>query len=137
MKRLLLACLIALMSSQVTAMDSLKPLVWKNRVVLVFGNVDDERLMKQVGALKRQQAELDDRDMVVITVSGNEAHPVHGDAPALDADDLRKEAEVVGRRFHVILVGKDGGIKLRSENVVGDVEMFDLIDRMPMRRNRS
>ena len=34
----------------------------------------------------------------------------------------------------ILLVGKDGGVKLRSEEPVSIQRIFDLIDSMPMRR---
>lgn len=37
--------------------------------------------------------------------------------------------------FKVVLVGKDGGIKLRGGTVVSNADMFDFIDRMPMKRS--
>ena len=134
MKRLLVASLIALTSSQVLAMDSLSDLSWKNRVVLVFGTADDQKVTRQVKVLETQKGELEERDMVVIFVSREKAATVYGNATGLDPAKLRKDAKVEDDSFHVVLVGKDGGIKLHSEKVVGDVEMFDLIDRMPMRR---
>ena len=134
MGRSLIAIFFAVISSQVFAMDSLLNLNWKNRVVLVFGDTDDRKLAEQVVILQRQKSELDDRDMIVIRVSKDNADTVYGKAPALKADVLRNEAGIEGYGFHLVLVGKDGGIKLRSEQVVSDVEMFDLIDRMPMRR---
>ena len=134
MKRLLVTSLIALTSTQVFAMDSLSDLGWKNRVVLVFGNADNPDVVRQTKILLTQKAELDERDMVVIGVSEAKATRVYGKVPALDPATIRKEANVDGDDFQVVLVGKDGGIKLRSQNVVGNVEMFDLIDRMPMRR---
>lgn len=137
MKRILIASLIALSSSQVFAMDSLKEFAWKNRVVLVFGSAADQTLLQQIEILKRQKVELDERDMVVIRVSDGEARAVYGDARALKSADLRTDADIKNDGFQVVLVGMDGGIKLRSEKVVSDVEMFNLIDRMPMRRAKQ
>ncbi len=134
MKRLLIASLMALTSSQVFSMDSLADLGWKNRVVLVFGNAGDQKVARQVKVLETRKAELAERDMVVIRVSKEEASSAYGNTPALDPVKLRKDAKIAGDGFHVVLVGKDGGIKLRSEDIVGDVEIFDLIDSMPMRR---
>ncbi|MBD8687356.1 MULTISPECIES: DUF4174 domain-containing protein [unclassified Rhizobium] len=137
MKRIFVASLIALSSSQVFAMDSLKEFAWKNRVVLVFGSAADQTLLQQIEILNRQKAELEERDMVVIRVSEGEARAVYGNAPALKSVDLRTDADIKSEAFQVVLVGMDGGIKLRSEKVVSDVEMFDLIDGMPMRRAKQ
>jgi len=35
----------------------------------------------------------------------------------------------------IILIGKDGGVKLRKTYIVEANEVFDLIDLMPMRRS--
>jgi hypothetical protein len=34
----------------------------------------------------------------------------------------------------VVLIGKDGGVKLRNDYVVAPQKILDLIDGMPMRR---
>lgn len=134
MTRLLVAALIALVSSQVCAMDSLSELTWKKRVVVVFGDTRDQRLAQQIKILTDQRFELDERDLLVIGVIGDKANAVFGSVSKLDPVALRREAGIKKDRFQVVLVGKDGGIKLRSDTVVSDVDMFDVIDRMPMRR---
>lgn len=134
MNRLLVASLFALTSSQVLAMDSLSDLAWKNRVVLVFGNYGDPKVARQVEALETEEAKLAERDIVVIRVSKEGASSAYGNIPALNPAKLRKDAKIEDDGFHVVLVGKDGGIKLRSEDIVGNVEMFDLVDSMPMRQ---
>ena len=39
-----------------------------------------------------------------------------------------------GAGSQVLLIGKDGGVKLRSTEPVSTDELFALIDSMPMRR---
>ncbi|AXV17407.1 hypothetical protein CYG48_12565 [Neorhizobium sp. SOG26] len=39
--------------------------------------------------------------------------------------------------IHAVLVGKDGGIKLKTTDVLGESDLFGLIDRMPMRQNEK
>ncbi len=134
MNRLIAAAIVAFSASQVNAMDSLSELKWKNRVIIVFGSSAEPTLDRQIALLARQKEELEDRDLVVIRVSGGEALPVHGNASGLNAAAIRKDANVSGERFQIVLVGKDGGIKLRSDRIVESVEIFDLIDTMPMRR---
>jgi hypothetical protein len=135
MKRTLLALALSLATSQVFAMDSLSQLEWKNRVLILFGDKGDASVARQVGILTAQTKELAERDMVVLQVSGDVVETIYGKAGPVDARKLRAEADVEDGSFRVILVGKDGGVKLRSETVVSDVEMFDLIDRMPMRQS--
>ncbi|UHS58821.1 DUF4174 domain-containing protein [Agrobacterium vaccinii] len=118
-------------------MDSLSDLVWKNRIVLVFGNADDLKVARQTNVLLTQKAELDERDMVVIGVTEDRATRIYGEVPALDPATIREDANIVSDDFQFVLVGKDGGIKLRSREVVSDNQMFELIDRMPMRRSEQ
>ncbi|KAA3508908.1 DUF4174 domain-containing protein [Agrobacterium rosae] len=134
MARLLVPPLIALISSQVFAMDSLSELTWKKRAVIVFGDVRDQRVAQQIKILTDQRSELSERDLVVLGVSDDDAKAFFGSVSKLDAVALRREADIKKDRFQVILVGKDGGIKLRSDTVVSNLDMFDVIDRMPMRR---
>jgi hypothetical protein len=134
MTRLLVALIFVLVSSQVFAMNSLSDLTWKKRVIIVFADVGDKQLERQVKILTDQRSELVERDLVVISVINDEASIAFGDAAEPDAAALRDEAGVKKGSFQVILVGKDGGIKLRSDTVVPDVALFDVIDRMPMRQ---
>ncbi|WP_080837110.1 DUF4174 domain-containing protein [Agrobacterium genomosp. 13] len=136
MIRLLAAAIVALASSKVIAMDSLAALEWKNRVVVVFGNPEDPKLDQQIALLASQENELTDRDMFIIRVSGGEARAVYGDGDnlRLDAAAIRKDADVSDGPFQVVLLGKDGSVKLRSKRIVENIEIFDLIDSMPMRR---
>lgn len=134
MKITVMASILALTASEGFAMESLSALTWKNRVVIVFGSALDKKLIQQIETLERQKDQLADRDMVVIRVSGDDAKAVYGNAYGVEAASLRSEVGVTSDAFQVVLVGKDGGVKLRSEKVVSDVEMFEIIDRMPMRR---
>ncbi|WP_390920454.1 DUF4174 domain-containing protein [Neorhizobium turbinariae] len=39
--------------------------------------------------------------------------------------------------MHAVLVGKDGGIKLKTTEALDASDLFGLIDRMPMRQNEK
>lgn len=126
----------AIMASQASAtMDELRKYEWKNRVVVLFGGSRDQKLARQIALLRSHEKGLANRDMVVITVIGDEVRPVYGDATGVDARKLRQQAGIGGNAFQAVLIGKDGGVKLRSSDVVTDEDMFGLIDRMPMRKN--
>jgi hypothetical protein len=47
---------------------------------------------------------------------------------------LRKKFGVTADEFEVILIGKDGTVKLRSKAAVSTSALFQLIDAMPMRQ---
>jgi hypothetical protein len=47
---------------------------------------------------------------------------------------IRKRFGVKVGTFQVLLIGKDGGVKLRSSGPVSMKDLFGLIDSMPMRQ---
>lgn len=135
MKRIIVA--ISLLVTSVTSgftMDSLKQLQWNKRILVLFAEAENPKLKQQLDLLTAKTADLADRDMVVLHVTAKDAKIIYGDAVHPDARKLRVEAGIDGSEFTAILIGKDGGEKLRSDKVVGDREIFDLIDSMPMRR---
>jgi hypothetical protein len=50
------------------------------------------------------------------------------------AAEARRQLNVEAGALAVVLVGKDGGVKFRSDRPVPPEQIFDLIDAMPMRR---
>ncbi len=115
------------------AVGDLSQYQWKNRVLVLFGDKADPDVARQIDLLKRQEADLADRDMVVLHVTKDRIVPVYGHAPDAAADELRSELKAT-EGFELVLIGKDGGVKLRSREPATSAEVFDLIDRMPMRR---
>lgn len=135
MKMIVTAVALTLAASgSASAMDSLSGYGWKNRVLVLFGGSNDQEMRRQVAILSAQASRMAERDMVVLQVSDGRVKAIFGRDGDFVAHQLRREADIRDDGFHAVLIGKDGKIKLRSENVVGDVEMFDFIDRMPMRR---
>jgi hypothetical protein len=73
--------------------------------------------------------------MVIFHVDGVDVRSIFGDGNLVNARQLRKEADIKGAEFKAVLIGKDGGIKLASAEVIADEQLFGLIDQMPMRRS--
>jgi hypothetical protein len=48
--------------------------------------------------------------------------------------NIRRRLGVQAGPFQVLLIGKDGGVKLRSSEPVSVKDIFGLIDSMPMRQ---
>jgi hypothetical protein len=107
------------------------------RPLLIFAPAaDDARLLEQVRLVSAHGAEAAERDLVLVAV----AAPEHGSFPA---GQRLADGDVAGarRRFHVgqgefvvVLVGKDGGEKLRSGTPISFERLRETIDAMPMRR---
>jgi len=125
-------------------MEALADFRWKQRILLVYGTEDDPRLQRQIAEFTQRPDAMADRDLLVLKVAGAEVEAVRGGTSsgavvhqAGTADHLRQEGEVDDRSFQVLLVGKDGGIKLRRSDVVDPEEIIALIDSMPMRQTEQ
>jgi hypothetical protein len=110
---------------------------WKKRILLVFApSADSAWLKRQREALAHEQAGLRERDLVVIWVTGERVAVEGGDTFVFDAHELAcaygVEREDAPR---ILLIGKDGGVKLRSAEPVPAERLFELIDGMPMRQS--
>lgn len=108
---------------------------WKHRIVLVFTDSDERPEFREfMGAWSREQEDVEDRDLVVFEalIKGTSRGP-GGLLTSAQADDLRKRFATAGEPFEVVLIGKDGGVKLRSRSA-SVAQIFRLIDTMPTRR---
>lgn len=108
--------------------EQLAQFTWKKRVLLVIApSATDEQLLKQQEILNKQQADLQDRDMEVIYLAQNTTQQ-------RDKDYLMQNFNIRQSGFYSILIGKDGGEKLRSQIPMETSQLFDTIDAMPMRK---
>ena len=95
------------------------------RQVLIFYKEDGNIIKdKQLAILQQNEAGLKEREITVktynITVQNGEATKWKIEPSA---------------SFIFLLIGKDGGEKLRSDSLVNADRLFSVIDAMPMRKN--
>mgnify|MGYP001497488147 CR=1 FL=1 len=101
---------------------NLNDFLWINRPIVVLADSPgDPRFVEQMRLLREQLPDLKDRDVVVIT-----------DTEPSQKTDLRQKLRPRG--FMLVLIGKDGGIKLRKPSPWNVREISRIIDKMPMRR---
>jgi hypothetical protein len=104
--------------------ESIADHLWKNRVIVTFSSTksNPERLL-----LKKQidefNCEFKTRDLVHIDL-------IQG---SNDYESLSKKFSISGDKFTLLLLGKDGEVKLVS-TTPSLMEVFTQIDAMPMRR---
>lgn len=97
------------------------------RQVLIFFNEDGTATKeKQLAMLKKNASGLKERDIAIQTFLTT--------APA-SKDEVQKWQIDASKPFTVILIGKDGGEKLRSDSVLPATKFFTTIDAMPMRKD--
>lgn len=109
--------------------------LWKERVVLVYtDDQSSERFSKQLDELKSDMEGLDDRKLVLYSIT-----PMHfrkgwekGEWKSRNGS-LDKFREGEGN-FEVVLLGLDGRVKLRQDQLLKRDRLYNTIDRMPMRQ---
>ena len=104
--------------------DPLTQHLWKRRVILTFSAAQStpERILflKQID---QYQCEFDDRQMVHIDlIAGSSDHQL-----------FSREFSVPNKDFNLVLLGKDGGVKLLTSQPSLE-NLLTLIDTMPMRQ---
>ena len=107
--------------------EPLTQYLWKRRVVLSFSAAEStpERisLLKQI---EQYQCEFDDRQMVHIDlIAGSSDHQL-----------LSRQFSIPDMDFNLVLLGKDGGVKLLTSQLTLE-NVMTLIDNMPMRQRES
>lgn len=102
--------------------DNLTEFLWQARPIVVFADSpNDPRFEQQMALLEEQAAALKTRDVVILT-----------DTDPQNASELRKSLRPRG--FMMVLIGKDGGVKLRKPFPWNVRELSRVIDKMPMRQ---
>ena len=116
--------------------DILERYTWKNRLLLIFApSADDSRLREQQAILANSVAGLIERDLVILRLTPD-SDPIIDNQPAIDVDsaNIYRDFQIEPGDFRLLLVGKDGTLKLSSDLPVPTTRLFDLIDSMPMRQ---
>lgn len=105
-----------------TDVTDLSQFVWEKRAVVVFADSpNDPNFDLQMTYLQDRSADLSERDVVVLT----------------DTDPAAESAlrtQLRPRGFMLVLIGKDGGVKLRKPFPWDVRELSRTIDKMPMRQ---
>ena len=95
---------------------------WQKRPIVVFAQTPlDPAFVRQMELLTERSDELADRDVVIIT-----------DTDPANPSELRRQLRPRG--FMLVLIGKDGGVKLRKPFPWDVREITRTIDKMPLRR---
>ena len=141
---LALAVLPTLSLGPVESRTTLSSLRHDYRPLLVFAASESEQRRMLAG----HAAEMRERQMVLVPIvprkvadagSGDDGLPEELIVRLTASEEVAAE-----RRFHigdgeftVILIGKDGGEKLRSRSPVGMERLIEVIDAMPMRQKEA
>ena len=96
--------------------------LWKNRIILTFADDQDHPdLIRLKAEMKENECEILNRDLLHFHFSNDGKTGNH-----ITTND---------QSFRILLIGKDGGIKYESNQYVSLIQLFELIDSMPMRQD--
>ena len=119
----------------VAAAAELGDYLWQRRPLLLFAPAEsDPRLVEMVRRIEASRCDFADRDMVLglIVTEGTSTL----DGQVVDTSQARRllsEFGIGANSFSVVLIGKDGGEKLRVNEVPDLPTIYAVIDGMPMR----
>jgi hypothetical protein len=113
--------------------------LWTSRPLLLFAPSDgDPRLVDTVQRIQSSRCDVVDRDMVIGVVVNSGVSSLDGQAVGADqAQRLRDRYAIDADAFTVVLIGKDGGEKLRVNQVPDLRTIYAVIDGMPMRNREA
>ncbi len=118
-----------LLAVALAASPTLAQMKWERRVLIVAAaSGENAALAEQRRIVADWKANSDDRDLTVVEVIGDRVSGA-GDTAASIRRKYRLRAP-----FTAILIGKDGGEKLRSAKPFPAAVLEQTIDAMPMRR---
>lgn len=109
---------------------------WQNRILLVFApSTGSFQYRQQMQEWQADVAGTSDRDLKLVQILGTGESQVDGRSlSSASADRLRKQFGISHEEFALILVGKDGTEKQRSQTPIDLAILFRTIDAMPMRQ---
>jgi hypothetical protein len=140
---LLVSAAAAIATGQQARQDLLTAMHHVSRPVLIFaGPKDTHTAAEQYMALQRHAAATRDRQVHVILLTaapiayeqGGAGVPETSVAAPAEQEALRKRFQIAPNTFAVLLIGKDGGEKMRSDRPVPWETLQATIDAMPMRQ---
>ncbi|HEA28589.1 MAG TPA: DUF4174 domain-containing protein [Leeuwenhoekiella sp.] len=109
---------------------------WRNRILLFSAtSLNEESFTAQFKSFLDSPKKLDDRNLILLTlikgrVYDKDLKPVSN----YDAAALRKKYDMNASFSGLVLIGKDGGAKLKKNFPVEPKVIFEAIDQMPMRQ---
>lgn len=109
---------------------------WKDRLLIVLTNDNSKKLYDdQMDILNEDIKGLEERKLVIYSVMPEQYIKGIYSKKWINSSLLNNRFRQDNKSFEVILIGLDGGIKLRQSDPLSLEKLFATIDAMPMRRN--
>ncbi|MFD0798167.1 DUF4174 domain-containing protein [Maribacter chungangensis] len=109
---------------------------WENRLIFLVDEEPETSIMNsQLKILEAKSDELKERDIMVFQLTPKTILLSNGEETRLSSIETYRSLAIPTDFKGIILVGKDGGVKLKKPYIVPVANIFTLIDGMPMRKS--
>ena len=108
---------------------------WQNRIVLLYKNGDQEALEQQKNMILADEEGIKERHLLIFIVEENTIHQLFSDARFETSRSVENYNKGADNTLQFVLIGKDGGMKMRESGTVSLKQLYAVIDAMPMRRS--
>lgn len=107
---------------------------WNDRVILIFSNdKSSSELEKQVDLLQKEKVGLEERKLKIYQFAESDFKFGFDDSWKKSTLNLKRFFDKE-ESFKIVLIGLDGGIKLKQNTILTPEKLFAIIDGMPMRK---
>ena len=117
---LLLIFMTIIIPNKLQGVD-LNQYLWKNRIIITFAKDEDHPdLMRLKAEMKENKCKILNRDLLHFNF--------------INDHEIKNLTTINDKSFIILLIGKDGGVKYESNRFISLIQLFELIDSMPMRQ---
>lgn len=114
--------------------QSLKTHQWQNRILLVIAeDTSNINFQKQIKYLQSNKEDLTERKLLIYKVFPNQYIKGLDNSITEPSNDLYQKYNSKSASFKVVLIGLDGGVKLKQKDIITLEQLKGIIDAMPMR----
>lgn len=109
---------------------------WENRVLLVLTDgANTSTFQNQIKELQAHENGLTNRKLIVYQIKKHSYTKGLLDEAWQNSSKTYEKYKSKNSSFEVILIGLDGGIKIRQPHLLTCEKLFEIIDVMPMRKS--
>lgn len=137
MQYLITLCLLPIFMNQLyTQNPNLSKHRWKDRLVIILADSPKSpKFLLQLEELKQKEEGLNERKIFVYRVLPDQfTTGLEEGSSWRESTQFYNSMSVAESSFEVVLIGLDGGVKLRRVDPLSCEDLFSIIDGMPMRK---
>jgi hypothetical protein len=126
--------MLALNTTAQTGQLSLDDFRWENRIIIINQDQSKELSEQQIKLLLTDTPGLQERHLLIFEITLNGIKDILNQKDYETSPNLLEKLDLKTDAFEILLIGKDGGVKLRSNSPLDNGKIYSTIDVMPMRR---